>query len=174
MYWLIFRVRLATSPKCGGNGTAHAAGASILLLARGVFAGMRSAWHSVRRAVGLADNRWALPRTCSVAIATQPVQRLQIRPTAGIPYQSSKLYPGPWNSVRMRRRIVRQTQTNTHTHTHTHTQTRVTTIRFALSATHAKCNNRLYMYTADQRDKLSSTTKRCSTNRCALSSRTGT
>jgi len=27
----------------------------------GVFAGMRSAWHCVRRAVGLADYRWALP-----------------------------------------------------------------------------------------------------------------
>ena len=161
MYWLIFRVRLATPPKYGGNGTAHAAGASILSLARGVFAGMRSACHSVRRAVGLADNRWALPRTCSVAIATQPVHRLQIRPTVGIPYHSSKLHPGPCNSIRMRPRIVRQT------HRQTHTQTRVTTIRFALSTTHAKCNNRLDTYTADQRDKLSSTTKRCSTNRCA-------
>jgi len=27
-----------------------------------VFAGMRSAWHCVRRAVGLADYRWAQPR----------------------------------------------------------------------------------------------------------------
>jgi len=36
----------------------HTAGASILSPARGVFAGMRR----VRRAVGLADYRWALPR----------------------------------------------------------------------------------------------------------------
>jgi len=43
--------------------------------------GMRSAWHCVRRAVGLADYRWALPRIFhSVATATQPVHRLQIRP----------------------------------------------------------------------------------------------
>jgi len=34
----------------------------------------------VRRAVGLADYRWALPRISSVAIATQPVHRLQISP----------------------------------------------------------------------------------------------
>ena len=40
---------------------------------------MRSAWHCVRRAVGLADYRWALPRICSVASAKQPVHRLQIR-----------------------------------------------------------------------------------------------
>ena len=33
-----------------------------------------------RHAVGLADYRWALPRISSVAIATQPVHRLQIRP----------------------------------------------------------------------------------------------
>ena len=44
-----------------------------------VFAGMRSAC-GVRRAVGLADYRWAVPRISSVAIATQPVHRLQIRP----------------------------------------------------------------------------------------------
>jgi len=52
----------------------------FLSQARGVFAGMRSAWHCVRRAVGLADYRWALPHISSVAIATQPVHWLQIRP----------------------------------------------------------------------------------------------
>jgi len=54
----------------------------------GVFAGMRSAWHCVRRAAcgtwGLADYRWALPRTSSVAIATQAVHRLQIHPIVHI------------------------------------------------------------------------------------------
>jgi len=80
MYSLTFRVRVTTPPQYGRSGTAHAAGAAILSLARGVFAGMRSAWHCVRRAVSLADYRWALPRISSVAIATQPVHRLQIRP----------------------------------------------------------------------------------------------
>ena len=62
MYLLTFRVRVTTPPQYGRNGTAHAAGVSILSPARGVFAGMRSAWRCVRRAVGLADYRWALPR----------------------------------------------------------------------------------------------------------------
>jgi len=36
-----------------------------------VFAGMRSAWHCVLRAVGLTDYRWALPRISIVL----PLQR---------------------------------------------------------------------------------------------------
>ena len=80
MYSLTFLVRVTTRPQCGRNGTAHAAGASMLSLARGVIAGMRSATHSVRRAVGPADYRWALSRISNVAIAKQPVHRLQIRP----------------------------------------------------------------------------------------------
>ena len=51
MYLLTFRVRVATPMKYGRNGTAHAAGASMLLLARGVFAGMRSV--RVRHACGM-------------------------------------------------------------------------------------------------------------------------
>jgi len=43
MYSLTFRVRVTTPPQYGRNGTADAAGASMLTLARGVFAGMRSA-----------------------------------------------------------------------------------------------------------------------------------
>jgi len=42
MYSLTFRVRVTTPPEYGRNGTAHAAGASILSPARGVFAGMCS------------------------------------------------------------------------------------------------------------------------------------
>jgi len=57
MYSLTFRVRVTTPPQYGRNGTAHAAGALILSPARGVFASV----HSVRRVVGLADYRWALP-----------------------------------------------------------------------------------------------------------------
>jgi len=43
MYSLTFRVRVTTPPQYGRNRTAHPAGASILSLARGAFAGMRSA-----------------------------------------------------------------------------------------------------------------------------------
>jgi len=80
LYSLTFLFRVTTPPQYGRNGTAHAAGASILSRARGVFVTKCSAWHCVRRAVGLVDYRWALPRISSVAIATQPVHRLQIRP----------------------------------------------------------------------------------------------
>jgi len=47
----------------------------------------------------------------------------------GSPYHSSKLHPGPRNTVGMRPRTDTQTDTQTH----------VTTIHFALT-THAKCN----------------------------------
>ena len=77
MYSLTFRARVTAPPQYGQSGTAHAAGASMLSPARGVFAGMRSV--RVRHAVGLADYRWALHFHC-VAIATQPVHQLQIRP----------------------------------------------------------------------------------------------
>ena len=77
---LTFRIRVTTPLQYARNGTAHAAGASSLSLARGVLAGMRSEWHCVRRTVGLVDYRWALPCISSVAIAMQPVLQLQIRP----------------------------------------------------------------------------------------------
>jgi len=54
MYSLTFRLRVTTPPQYGRNGTAHAAGASILSPAIGVFAGMRSV--RVRHACGV---RWA-------------------------------------------------------------------------------------------------------------------
>jgi len=95
MYSLTFHVRVTTPPQHGRNGTAHAAGASSLSLARAVFAGMCSAWHCV------------------------PSSK-QLR---GIPYHSAKLHPGSCNSVGMRPRTDTQThrQTDRHTHTHTHT-----------------------------------------------------
>ena len=58
--------------------------------------------------------------------------RLIVHNYGGSPYHSPKLHPGPCNSVGIRPRIDRQT--------HTDTQTRVTTIHFASSTTHAKCN----------------------------------
>jgi len=54
MYSLTFRVRVTTPPQNGRNETVHAARASILSPARGVFAGMRSV--RVRHACGM---RWA-------------------------------------------------------------------------------------------------------------------
>ena len=52
-------------------------------------------------------------------------------------YHASKLHPGPCSNVGVRPR--------TDTHTQTDTQTRVTTIHFASSTTHAKCNNFIYL-----------------------------
>ena len=52
-------------------------------------------------------------------------------------YHASKLHPGPCSSVGVRPR----------TDAHTDTQTLVTTIHFASSTTHAKCNDPLSSYT---------------------------
>jgi len=63
-------------------------------------------------------------RSHYVAIVTQPVHRLQIRPIVhnyrGIPYYFSKLHPSPCNSVGMRPRTDRQTRRHTDTHRQTH------------------------------------------------------
>jgi len=48
MYSLTFLVHVTTPPQYGRNGMAHAAGASMLAPARGVFAGMCSVWHCMR------------------------------------------------------------------------------------------------------------------------------
>jgi len=67
MHSLTFRVRVTTPPQYGRNGTAHAAGASILSLARGVFAGMRSAC-SVRWA-------WRITAELCYTLLVLPQQR---------------------------------------------------------------------------------------------------
>jgi len=54
----------------------------------------------------------------SVAIATQPVHRLQIRPTRGHPLPLPKLHPGPCNSVGMRPRTDRHTDRHTDARDH--------------------------------------------------------
>jgi len=80
MYSLTFRVRVTTPTvwtkwnDLVADNVAHAAGESILSLAREYLPAC------VVRAVGLADYRWALPHISRVAIATQPVHRLQIHP----------------------------------------------------------------------------------------------
>jgi len=80
MYPLTFRARFTTPLQHERKGTAHTAAASMLLPARGVFADMRSV--RVRHACG---GPGGLPLGSamhfhSVATATHPVHRLQIRP----------------------------------------------------------------------------------------------
>jgi len=64
MYSLTFRVRVTTASQYGRNGTAHAAGASMLSPAMGVFAGMRSV--RVRHACGVP---WARRITAALCHA---------------------------------------------------------------------------------------------------------
>ena len=110
MYSLTFRVRVTTPPQYGRNGTADAAGASMLALARGVFAGMRSAcgvrW-AWRITAGLCHAFLVLPYNATRAPIANPPNNAQL---GGIPYHSSKLHPGPCNNVGMRPRTDRQTR----------------------------------------------------------------
>ena len=114
--------------QCGRNGTAHAAGASILSPARGVFAGMRSVCG--RHACGLPLG--SATHFHSIAITTEPVHRLQIRP---IVHNQGASPTTPPSYIRVRA-IVWACGNG-----QTDTQTRVTTIHFSWSTTHAKCNN---------------------------------
>jgi len=147
MYSLTFRVRVATPPQYGRNGTAslqimsrrqQAAGTLMLTLARGAFAGMRSACGGPGGLPpGSATHFWCCHNNATSAPIANPPNSAQL---GGIPYHSPvspKSHPGPCNSVGMRPR------TDTQTHKHTVTQTHVTTIHFASSTTHAKCNDQL-------------------------------
>ena len=118
MYSLTFRVRVTTPPQYGRNGTAPAAGASMLSPARGVFAGMRSV--RVRHACG---GPAGLPLRSamhfdSVAIATQPVHRLQIRPIVHN-LGASPTYPPSYIGVRAIVWACGRGQTHRQTHRHT-------------------------------------------------------
>jgi len=132
MYSLTFRV--ASPLQYGRNGTAHAAGVSILSPARGVFASMRSAWHCVRRVVGLADYRWALPRI-SIVLPQQrnpctDCKSAQHCTTRRYPLQLAQVTSG---SVQYLHSVGMRPQTDRHTDARN-------TIHFATSTTHAKCN----------------------------------
>jgi len=76
--------------------------------------------------------------TRHVAIATQPVHRLQIRPPVHNWKASLTTIP---SFIRVRSVVWACGCGQTDTHTDTQTQTRVTTIHFASSTTHAKCKN---------------------------------
>jgi len=76
-----------------------------------------------------------------VVIATQPVPRLQIRPIVHNAQLGGSLYHAP-SYIRVRAVLWAYGREQTDTKTDTDTQTRVTTIHFASSTTHAKCNNK--------------------------------
>jgi len=140
MYSLTFCVRVTTTPQYGWNGTAHAAGASMLSPVRGVFAGMRVCVCGMRAACG---GPGGLPLDSamhfhSVATATQPVHRLQIRPIVHN-YGASPTTPPSYIRVR----AIAQACGRRQTHTHRHTDAHVTKIHFSWSTTHVKCNNEL-------------------------------
>jgi len=132
-------VCVTTPPQYGRNGTA-----SLQITLRtqkaGVFAGMRSA----------CGGPGALP----LGSATHCHNNATRAPTAnlpnsaqlgGIPNHSPKLHLGRCNSIGM------WLWTDKHTDRQTHTQMRVTTIHFAWSTTHTKCNiikwSKYYYYT---------------------------
>jgi len=73
-----------------------------------------------------------------VVIATQPVHRLQIRPIVHTQLGGS-LYHTP-SYIRVRAVVWAYGRGQTHRQTDRQTQMRVTTIHFASSTTHAKCN----------------------------------
>jgi len=112
MYSLTFRVSVTTPPRYERNGTAHAAGASILspaCVARGTACGAPGGLP-----LGSATHFQCCHSNAARAPIANPPNSAQL-----VPYHSAKLHPGPCNSVGMRPR--------------TDTQTRVTTI---LSPTH--------------------------------------
>jgi len=78
----------------------------------------------VRRAVGLADYRKALPRISSVAIAMQPVHRLQIRPIVHN-YGASPTTPPSYIWVRAIVQACGRGQSHTQRHTDEQTDARV-------------------------------------------------
>ena len=110
---------VTTPPQYGRNRTAHAAGASILSLARGVCDGMSSAWHCVRWAwwitgvlpLGSATHFWCCHSNATCAPIANPPNSAQL---GGICYHSAKLHPGPCNSVGMWPRTDRHTDTRDH------------------------------------------------------------
>jgi len=82
------------------------------------------------------DGRKLLTRVRIVAIATQPVPQLQIRP---IVHNEGAASTTPASYIWVRAVVWAYGRGHTHTHRQTDTQKRVTTIHFASSTTHAKC-----------------------------------
>jgi len=135
MYSLTFRVRVTTPPQCERNGTAHAAGASIL--SRGesspvcVMCGMRAA---CGRPGGLPLGSATHLQCCHSNATRAPIVNLPNSAQLGASFTTPPSY--------IRVRAIVWACGRGHTDTHTDTQTRVTTIHFSWSTTHAKCNKR--------------------------------
>jgi len=100
------------TPQYGRNGTAHAAGASILSPVRGVFAArMRSACGVPDGLpLGSATHFQCCHSNATRASNANPPNSAQL---GGIPYHSAKLHPGSCNSLGMRPRTDTQTDKQT-------------------------------------------------------------
>ena len=134
MYSLTFRVRVATPAQCGQNGTAS-------LQAHRFYCWCVRACVVRAACAGLGGlPLGSATHFHNVVIATHPVHRLQIRPIVH-KWRASPTTPPSYIRVRAVVWACGRGQTDTHTDRHTDKQTRVTTIHFASSTTHAKCNN---------------------------------
>ena len=130
MYSLTFRVRVKTPPavwtKWNGlvaDNVAHAAGASILSPARGVFAGMRSVCGGpCGLPLGSATHFECCHSNGTRAPIANPANCAQLE---GIPYHSPKLHPRLCNTVGVPPRTDTQTHTDRHTDSRDHNTFRV-------------------------------------------------
>ena len=93
-----------------------------------VIASLNQAWSERKHSLTFRVRHFVVSKETRAPTANPP-NSAQLEGTPS-PYHSPKLHPGPCSSVGMRRG----------TDTRTDTQTAVTTIHFASSTTHAKCN----------------------------------
>jgi len=133
MYSLTFCIHVITPLQYGRNGTALLQITSRVQQARQFYHWrgesspaciVRAAWWAWRITAGLCHAFLRLPQQRNPCTNCKYAQQCTTR---GHPYQSPKLHLGPCNSIGMRPL--------------TDTQARVTTIHFASSMIHAKCNN---------------------------------
>jgi len=120
MYSLTFCARVTTPPQYGQNGTAHAAGASMLSPVRGSLPACVACVCGMRAACG-GPGRLplgsAFPLCCHSNATRAPIANPPNSAQLGdSPYHSPKLHPDPCNSVGMRPRTDRRTDTQTHDH----------------------------------------------------------
>ena len=119
MYSLTFRARVTTPPQYGQNGTAHAAGASMLSPVRGSSPACVACVCGMRAACGGPGGLplgSAFPLCCHSNATRAPIANLpNSAQLGGSPYHSPKLHPGPCNTVGMRPWTDRQIDRHTHT-----------------------------------------------------------
>ena len=122
MYSLTFRVRVTTPPAYGRNGTAHAAGASIYRRRGESSPACIVCMCGTRASCGGLGGLLLGSATHfhSVAIAMQPMHRLQIRP---IVHKGTSPTTLP-SYIRVRAIVWACDRGQTHRHTHRHTDAR--------------------------------------------------